>query len=837
MKNTTILLLALLPAFLFAQEPDVDMGDWGKPSAAQHIGVVSGKLIDAEGGGSLAFANVRLFRFNDILLEGTITDEDGSFEFDELALANGYLLINYMGYEETRVDITLNRNKKVEYLRKIKVKRSSVSLEEVAINEEKPIYEAKMEKIIYNAENDLNESLDDAADVLRKTPLLSVDMDGNVSLRGSKNVKFLVNGKESTFFSGSASDALKMIPADEIKSVEVITSPTAKYEGEGEAGIINIITKKKNITGFNATVNGSVGTRVNRQSFNINVGKGKIGFSSRGMVRYGWPLAGQGVSFRESKDGSTLIQNSNTLGQWIGFGGHSEIYYDINPFNSIVSSFGFNGQRETGTHWAQDSLYEASFGIAWDKDAVGELLQNMYSVLDTNRISDSRRFDNSYEWTTDYVKKFSDHEDRELRLAFQLGGEVHDDDSKVFNYQNGVLADSIINKNDALPLSKVAQLDYTHPIEDKHTIEVGGKFIDRDMITHYSTLNDGIYTQRYEQFDYNQKVAAAYLSTKWELSKEYSMVAGLRLEHTRIEGQWNTQINGDWLQNDTDTSKQPFVNEYTTLLPNLIFSKKIDMMKSLKVSYSKRLSRPGIHYINTNTAVTDELSREIGNPYLAPSYTHSVEAGYNNFSGKYKGSYYLFAQHSDSLIEPFTTLSGDTAITEYRNIRNNTTIGVNYYGSVSWEKLDLRAGVNLYTFQTTSESIGRILYNWNMGGTYDFGKGFKAETWGFFRSPTATTQGYIPSFSLISFGVKKSFNEKKGSIGVRIIEPFKQYKSFESEITGDGFYQYSNNEVLFRSIGISFKYTFGEMKFKAIKDRTNISNDDLMEEGGGEGGM
>ena len=110
-----------------------------------------------------------------------------------------------------------------------------------------------MQKIIYNAENDLNESLDDATDVLRKTPLLSVDMDGNVSMRGSQNVKFLVNGKESTFFSGSPSDALKMIPADEIKSIEVITSPTAKYEGEGDAGIINIITKRKQILGFNAS--------------------------------------------------------------------------------------------------------------------------------------------------------------------------------------------------------------------------------------------------------------------------------------------------------------------------------------------------------------------------------------------------------------------------------------------------------------------------------------------------------------------------------------------------------------------------------------------------------
>ena len=120
------------------------------------------------------------------------------------------------------------------------------------------------------------------------------------------------------------------------------------------------------------------------------------------------------------------------------------------------------------------------------------------------------------------------------------------------------------------------------------------------------------------------------------------------------------------------------------------------------------------------------------------------------------------------------------------------------------------------------------MYNWNTGGSYDLGKGYKIETWGFFRSPTATSQGYIPSFSMFSIGAKKEFNNKKGSLGLRVIQPFKQFKSFETEINGDGFYTYSNNETLFRSIGISFKYTFGEMKFKAIKAKTNISNDDLM---------
>lgn len=830
MKNIIACLLIALPICLSAQRPNMGGGDFRKGNASQHIGVVSGKLVDAEDGSSLSFANVRLFRFNDVLLEGTITDEGGSFQFSKLALANGYLLINYMGYEEKRVDISLNKNKKVEYLGKVKVARSAVNLQEVSIDEEKPIYEAKMEKIVYNAENDLNESLDDATDVLRKTPLLSVDMDGKVSLRGSQNVKFLVNGKESTFFNGTASDALKMIPAEEIKSVEVITSPTAKYEGEGDAGIINIITKKKQIVGFNATVNGSIGTRVNRQSFNLNIGKGKFGISSRAMVRYGWELPGQGFSFRDDYNNqNTLIQLDSTRGQWIGFGGNTEVYYDINPYNSIVSNISYRGNKQTRKNWSQDSLYTYSIGLE-GKNQITAFIDSLRDVgmIDVNRYTDSENFQNSYEWTTDYVKKFSDHEDRELSIAFQLGFNIRDDDTYVLTNQEN---DTVWNRNDASPLTKVFQLDYVHPIEDKHTIEVGAKYIDRDMISQYSTWDEGVFTQPYEQFDYNQKVTAAYLSTKWELNKKWGMVAGLRAEHTQISGQWNEQVSGQWIQNEKDT----FQNKYLTLLPNLIFSYKIDMLKSLKFSYSKRLSRPGISYINTNSVSNDPFNIEIGNPYLKASSTHNLEVGYNNFSGKYKGSYYLFAKHSTNLIEPIESIEDGVTTTRYDNLRQNNSIGINYYGSISFNDLDLRAGFNLYTFQTTKESLGRILYNWNTGGSYDLGKGYKMETWGFFRSPTATSQGSIPSFSMFSIGAKKEFKNKKGSIGLRVIQPFKQYKSFETEINGDGFYKYSNNETLFRSVGISFKYTFGEMKFKAIKNKTNISNDDLMQGGGGEG--
>jgi len=825
MKINLIIIAVLFSGLIFAQRPN--MGWSGGKNASLHNGQISGKLVDKDSGDELAFANIRLFRKNGILMEGTITDEKGAFQFNKLGLADYYFLVNYIGYEETRVDISLNKNKTFVYLKKVKVTPSAISLNEVSINEDRPIYESKMEKIVYNAENDFNEGLDDATDVLRKTPLLSVDLEGNVNLRGSSNIKFLVNGKESTFFSGSTADALQMIPAEQVKSVEVITSPTAKYDGEGGAGIINIITQQKQISGFKSTINGSVGTRVNKQSLNFNYGKRKFGISLRGRVNYGWPLSGEQTYHRFSyNDSTTLTKNAQTKGQWIGFGGTSEMYYDINPYNSIVTSFQIRGRQQTNQEWADDYLHS----YILSQNFIDEMA---YQINDTVRYTDSKNLSLGYEWTTDYVRQFSDHEDRELRLAFQLGGDVSDQDNYVYQEFNGSIPnDTIINKNDGSPLTYTYQLDYTHPFKDKHTIELGAKYVNRNLLNNYNTQNTNpIIFQPLEQFDYIQNVAALYLSTKWQLSKVWGVVVGLRAENTLIKGQWNSKQNNIWIRNE----KESFENNYTTLLPSFILSKKIDMMSSLKASYSKRIYRPGIRYINPNISYTDTLSLTEGNPQLMPEITHQLEIGYNNFKGKYKGSYYIFAKQTYDLIESNIRLLENTSITSYKNIGENLSLGFNYYGSIKLGAANLRAGFNLYTYQTISDDLGRVLYNWNLGGNFDMGKGYKAETFGFFRAPNQTSQGYVPTFSMLSFGFKKDFNNKKGSIGLRFVEPFKKYKSFETELQGDDFYIYSNRNTVFRSIGISFKYTFGELKFDVIKDRTNIRNDDIKDGGDGSG--
>ena len=647
--------------------------------------------------------------------------------------------------------------------------------------------------------------------LLRKAPLLSVDFEGNVELRGSKNIKFLLNGKASTFLTGDLATALSMIPADEIKSVEIITSPGAKYDGEGDAGIVNIITKRKVIDGYKATINGSVGSRVNRNSYNLTLGKGRLSVSARGSIHFSWPREGilnyERKDWNSNGDTNILTNNGESESQWIGYRGGTNLYYDINAYNSISSNFTFSG-RNTPSENSTDYDYIGS-----------NTTYNYNSTVKSKR--DLKRM----EWTTDYTKTF-DEEDKEFSISLQIGARFNDEDTEISEQDNSI---QLKNINDEKNIEETFQIDYTHPI-NTHKIEVGGKIINRDQEMQYTTTSDNqFYTLATEVFNYNQIVTATYLSTQWELPNDFGLMGGVRYELT--------QINGDW----KNRSQTPFDTVYHNILPSFTFSKTLALGKDIKLSYNNRISRPSSKYINTNTNRADNKNITIGNPNLIPSTTQQVELGYNSFGKKYQGSYYVYYKQSRNLIESFVRIEGDTSITTYENIGESNRYGLNYYGSIKFDKLTFRGGFNLSLYEASdktlaSEGNSATLYNYNFGATFDLGKNWKAEAFGFYRSRRQTLQGSSTSFSMMSFGVKKDFKNKRGSLGIRLIEPFLKdgYKVFSTDISGENFKQNSESKIRFTSIGVSFKYTFGKLNFKDPSKRSNIKNDDVQQDDGGE---
>jgi len=810
-----ILLIALiLPFFTIAQQRGNGGGGsfkgFGKDNSKDYIkGNISGKIIDSKTGEALEYANISLTNTKwEKIIEGTITDSKGRFYMNKIRSGKYQISVSYIGYDLQTIDFELTKKKPDVRLADILLVANAEMLSEVKISEQKPIFENKIDKTVYNAENDMNEGLNDATDVLRKAPLLTVDLEGEVSLRGSKNIKFLVNGKASSFFTSDIATALQMIPADEIKSVEIITSPGAKYDGEGDAGIVNIITKRKMIDGYKSTVSSAVGSRMNRQNANLSLGKGRFGLSAKGGGHWSWPRIGDSNSKREDwdisnpEDINTLIDSSNTFSQWIGYRGSINMFYDINAFNSIMSDIRISGRNsfsdDSTTYWIDgDTTYS----------------YDSYIKTSGNKTN--------IEWSTDYIKTFADNEDKELSISFQLGGSLGDDN--IINNKDGTRQYS--TDNDEKEIESTVQLDYTYPFMEENKLELGAKFInrDREIVTATpSNLED--FQSPQDIFNYNQKVLSSYISSDWNLANDIGLKAGVRYEMTMISGDWSSG------------NKEAFDNSYGNILPSLTVAKEFSQAESLKLSYNNRISRPGIKNINPNTLRTNNFSITEGNPNLLPASTHQIEMGYNNFGKKYQGSYSIYAKRTIDIIESYARINSGITTNIFENIGSSTTYGFSYFGSLRFDKLTIRSGFNLYQY-TGSGNIdnkdisltSNLLYSYNFGGNYDLGKKWKIEGWGFFRSPSQTIQGTSTSFSMMSFGIKKDFKNKRGSLGMHIVEPFNKYKVFTTDVSGENFTLYSERNLTFRSIGISFKYTFGKLTFKASSKQSNIKNDDVKE--------
>ena len=784
-------------------------GFGSKKKSSYFRGNISGKIIDTKTKDGLSYANISLINSKwNKEVEGTMSGPNGKFSMNGVLTGNYILKVSYLGYKTKDVEFQITKKNPDINLKEINLEVSSEMLSEITIDEQKPIYESKLDKIIYNAESDDAGASDNATDVLRKAPLLSVDFDGNVELRGSKQIKFLLNGKASSFLTGDLASALQMIPADEIKSVEIITSPGAKYDGEGEAGIVNIITQKKIIDGYKASLDGSFGTRNNKNGFNLTAGKGRFSLSARGNAWYSWPREGNTSYKREDwneyGDTNILTNNGVSTSQWIGYGAGINMYYDINAYNSISSDINFRG-RNTPSDNSTTIDYNGT--------------ENSYNY---NSSLESINVRNNISWNIDYTKTFEENEEKELSLSYQIGNRIRDNVTEIFENDSTIYLKNINYENN---IENTFQVDYTHPIND-HLIEIGGKMIVRDQEMDYETISDSLdFVFDNEVFNYVQTVSAGYISTNISLANDYSLKAGTRFENTNIEGKWKNR------------SENPFNETYNNILPNLTFSKKLDMGKSLKLSFNSRISRPSSNYINTNTNITNNKNITIGNPELTPSTTKQLELGYNSFGRKYQGSYYVYFKESNDLIESFIRIQNDTSITTYENIGSSIRYGFNYYGSVRLNKLTLRGGFNLYSYEAedtrfSSENRSAILYNYNFGITLKLKNNWKAEGFGFARSPSQTLQGTSTSFSMMSFGIKKEFKNKRGSLGVRIVEPFAKNgeKVWTTDLSGDNFNQTSIRTSKFTSFGISFKYTFGKLNFKSNSKRSKIKNDDISEE-------
>lgn len=819
MKHVYFLLLAVFStSFIYAQFP-------GGATQPTIVGKISGIIIDSLTQKPVDYATISLSRNGQTKsTNGSLADEKGAFKVENIKPGKYRVTISFIGYASKIIEPVETTLAKPDLnMGSIVLSPNNKLLNEVTVVGEAAIIENKIDRIVYNAEKDVTSAGGNATDVLRKVPLLSVDYEGNVSLRGSSNVRVLINGKPSGVMAGNIGDALKAIPADQIKNVEVITSPSAKYDAEGSSGIINIITKKNNLEGLSGSINSSLGTRQNNANVNINAKKGRFGLSTNFGGNYSWPAASI-LNFNSVGSNFTNSQSGTNETERLAGNGSVGIDYDFNNYNSINSSLKFS---------------RFSFGTDGANTATTQIGNAISSYLRTTN-SDFSSF--NYDWNNDFTHKFK-KEGQEYSLAAQYTrGKTDNDYSTIFS--NNPLSE--ISGNDGLNEEFTFQADYTHPFK-KVIWELGAKSILREINSdsraqkfNPSSESFTAIAGRNNIYDYSQDVAAAYSTFAFTLAKKYGFKLGGRYEYTDING------------SSTPSNQIPtFENSYGTFVPSVVVSRSFKNFQTVKLSYNKRIQRPSLPFLNPFRNVADSLQQSQGNPSLSPEISNNFELGYSTFVKTTVINASIFYRRTNGIIEsvikPTIENGKSFSLQTFENVGTNSSFGFNFFGSVNPTKiLTLRTNLNINSYNIIvnnsalnpdASTSGKtyFLYNAFVSGSLNLPKGFIIESFVILNSPRRTFQGENAGFNMWITGFKKEILKKKGSLGLTIIDPFNERKNFKSNLVSTNFTQNTNFSIPFRSFGVNFSWRFGQLKAGAPAKKKGVTNDDLKQGESGQG--
>src|SRR5664280_684497 len=496
---------------------------------------ITGKVFDKSTNGPLEYATITLIsKQSGKTVTGTVADAKGVFGITNIPFDTYQINIEFIGYEKSTLDnISLTSDKHSVALGTVFLSPSMQSLQSVTIVGDKPVVENKIDKIVYNVANDITSQGGAAIDVLKKVPQVTVDIDGNVELQGNSNIRFLINGKPSSVFGNSLADALASIPASQIKSVEAITNPGAKYDSQGTGGIINIILYDNKMQGVNGNINLSAGSRLESGSMNLNIRHNNFGvnafFSGNAALKSELPYSqNRFAQDTAAKTITNMVQTSRTDFVRNGFRSGIGFDWNITKNDIITGSLGYN-------HFGNSNQ-----GLTNQEQLTTDYSSDPLSDIFTLRNSDSRSRIGSTDYSLDYKKKFK-NEGQELDIVYdQSNGKPYINYIQSQSYEGQTVPFSgSLSTNPGTDKEINLSIDYTHPVNKNILIETGAKMVDEDIssVANVSTFDPSLNQyvsdalQSYH-LNYKMRVYAGYLSTSFKLSDWLNVKAGARYEYT-----------------------------------------------------------------------------------------------------------------------------------------------------------------------------------------------------------------------------------------------------------------------------------------------------------------
>ncbi len=830
--NQPFQIIAILAFFLFfsftvvAQQGNGQGSGQGGERPA--IGILKGKVIDKSNNNPVEYATISIHSLRDSsIVTGGITDSKGQFQITEIQLGMYFVKVGFLGYE-TRIISPIKLSPKgdgiEQDLGEIVLTPSSMQINEVDVVAEKMVVTNAIDKKVFNVSQSFSSNISSAAEILQNIPSIDVDIDGNVSLRGSGNVKILIDGKPSGL---SSADLMEQIPASSIESIEVITNPSAKYDPEGMSGIINIVLKKNKLTGINGMV--SVGfsnpdiyntsAQISVKNKNLNV---YANYSLRTMER-----GMEGLTYRET---STNSQISSILDQdYSGtFNFFSQMLkagfdYNFNAKNSISFSALYN-TREHNFGATNDNKYFDGTKILTETSLRNSLSENKGEGYDLN---------------FNYLRKF---EKKGHELSFDLNTSNHDMDNSG-NYSEDFvyigfpnIYDNSLEKDYGTGLRKylVSQLDYVLPATENSKFEAGLKFQNSDMKTTYTFENFNDASNEFEEdselennFNYNEKIYAGYAiyGKKFGI---FSFQAGLRLEQTMTDF---TLLN----------SNQDYNNQYFSYYPSAHIQYEPKQGETFQLSYSKRVNRPNSRTLNPRVRYIDPLNLSAGNPYLMPEYINSIELGYMRYWEKYSITSSVYYRKITDMITQITTVNEEgISMTTFNNLASGSNYGFEFVFNASpykWWNFTLSSNIYRSTIDGSNLDVDMnnegTIFTTKLMSTWKVGKLFDMQLAGRYRGPEIMPQGEEEQMITFDIALKKSFLKNRANFSIRLSDMF-DTEINRSILNGSNYYQTSERKRESRLLMFNFTYSFGKLSDMSKKKKRGEngemeSGDDMMD--------
>ncbi len=757
-------------------------------------------------------ATVSLLKQTDrSLVKLALTNVAGEFEFSVPGDSSYLLTVSSIGFDSLSVPAQINK------LNQLEISRSAESLTAVTVAGRRPMVEARLDKMVVNVDASPTNTGTNALELLAKSPGISVDRDGNISLKGKQGVMVLIDGKQTYLSAEELASYLRSLPSSQLDQIEIMTQPSAKFDAAGNSGVINLKTKKNRQMGFNGSVTVSYAQGnypKSPNSFNFNYKKGRVNLFTNGGYTY-WQMDQTQLLYRRFHQQQTVSRFDQVGTEFHashGYNARVGLDYTVNPKTTIGFVVNGNYSLFKGRNYSLGNFYDEG------KTTIdSSILAENYSRNPWNRINANANFRRSINKEGREITADIDY------IKYHSKRSQYTDNRSVYPNQNAVtyLLRADLPANISIYSAKV---DYVHPLNKQAKIEAGLKssFVETDNNAPYETFDDQlgkwVDDRRKDHFIYEERISAAYLNFSQQL-KKWSFQGGLRGEHTE------------------STGKQVLISKkisksYLQLFPTAYIAYAMNDKNQFSVSYGRRIGRPNYRDLNPFQYFLDLYTYNQGNPYLAPQFTHNTELTHI-FKGRLSTT--LNYTYTTDIINDILKQDDESKVTyqtkENVATRSNLGIALSYNAPItSWWTTSLFGNLSnqVYKGMVNNRMLKADVssYMFNFTQQFKFAKTWGAEISGFYQSKNLMTSMFLldPIYS-VSFGASKQILKNKGSLKLSVNDPFKLEK-VDVSIKHDNIDMVVKNRWDNRRVALSFTYRFSKGESVSQQRKTGSAQEE-----------